>query len=83
MTDQLTLTERMARAQRAERLNEDIQPHLVSVRALYHAEWEKALKPETRELLWQKLMALTDVERDIRTTISDGAVARQIAEDQL
>jgi hypothetical protein len=81
MTDQLTLTERMARASRAERLIEEVAEHFIALEARYHREWAIAKTTEQREAIWHKLNAVTGALADIKQTISDGAVARQIAED--
>lgn len=77
MAEELTLHERIARGQRAERLTEELGEHIRAVEAKYHDEWARAKTPEAREFLWVKLQALTDVVRDIAHDLSDGQLAAQ------
>ena len=81
MNDQLTLTERMMHAEKARRLVEEVAEHFAAVEARYHREWALAKTTEAREAIWHKLSAVTGALADMQSTISDGAVARQIAED--
>ena len=82
MAEQLTRHERIALGQKAERLIEEIGSHIQSVEAKYHDEWARAKDAPTREFLWVKLQALTDVVRDITAKLNDGLVAVREQENE-
>ena len=75
MTQKLTRTERIAIGQRAERLVEEIAEHIKAVELKYHDEWARSKDANSREFLWTKLQALTDVVADLTREINDGLVA--------
>lgn len=82
MAEQLTHHERIARAQAAQRLIEEVAVHIEAVGQTYHDDWEKAKTPEAREVIWHKLAALKDVIRDINGQIRDGEVAKAEMENE-
>ena len=75
MAEELTRAERIARAQTAERLVEEIGSHISVVERKYHEDWARAQTPEAREAVWYRLQALTDVVRDLTAQVMDGQMA--------
>lgn len=74
---ELTRVERIALAQKAERLKEDVGEHLVRLGRAYQEQWARESDPVRREALWQRHAALKDLAQDIATLITDGRIAKE------
>lgn len=73
----LTKTERIAIAQAAERLRQELQPVLEALEADYKTRWANEPLAAEREVLWHRQQALRDVAREIAGRITDGRIAEE------
>lgn len=81
MAEELTRHERVAIGQKAERLKEEIEAHIIAVERDYIRQWSNAQTTEQREALWHRQQALKDMARDLIAKISDGLVAKEEMEN--
>lgn len=73
----MTKAERIARGQTAERLIEELSPHILSVERRYVEWWTQCADAQQRDNIWHRYQALQSVLTDITSTIADGVMAEE------
>lgn len=81
MAEELTRHERVALGQKADRLREEIEAHIIAVERDYIRLWSNAQTTEEREAIWHRQQALKDMTQDLIAKINDGLVAKEEMEN--